>query len=72
MANFTKNITFLDTQRRKVELIVNQVEGNGEETVNGLSKLNNNIDGIISDLTEVDHLIEAIKNKQIGSNMNKF
>lgn len=60
---FTENMQMLDTQRKKIEKTVNQIQEDNHDTSNSLEKLNTNLDLVMTDLTEMDTVIEAIKNK---------
>jgi hypothetical protein len=53
----------LEHQRFKIEKVVDTIHSNNEEASVCLEKLNGNLDQVISDLKEMDTIVEDIKIK---------
>jgi len=62
--NFAVNMNFLEQQRKKVSKVVNQIDEKNEDAVRVMNKMNVHMHGIVSDLNEVDSLVNVIKTKK--------
>lgn len=64
LMNFAVNMNFLEQQRKKVSKVVNQIDEKNEDAVKVMNKMNVHMHGIVSDLNEVDSLVNVIKTKK--------
>jgi hypothetical protein len=64
--NFAVNMNFLEQQRKKVSKVVNQIDEKNEDAVKVMNKMNVHMHGIVSDLNEVDSLVNVIKTKKLA------
>lgn len=64
LSNFAVNMSFLETQRKKVSKTVDQIQDRSEDAVHVMNKMNNHMSGIVQDLNEIDGLVEIIQNKK--------
>lgn len=62
--NFAVNMSFLEQQRKKVSKVVNQIDEKNDDAVRVMNKMNVHMQGIVSDLNEVDSLVNVIKTKK--------
>ena len=62
--NFAVNMNFLEQQRKKVSKVVGQIEDKNEDAIRVMNKMNVHMQGIVSDLNEVDSLVNVIKTKK--------
>jgi methyl-accepting chemotaxis protein len=59
-------MNFLEQQRKKVSKVVNQIDEKNEDAVKVMNKMNVHMHGIVSDLNEVDSLVNVIKTKKLA------
>jgi hypothetical protein len=64
--NFAVNMNFLEQQRKKVSKVVTQIDEKNEDAVKVMNKMNVHMHGIVSDLNEVDSLVNVIKTKKLS------
>ena len=64
MANFKVNMQFLEKERKKATKVVEQYDQKSTDALHTMNKMNIHMETIISDLQEVDGLVDTIKSQQ--------